>query len=228
MTHGKYFLILILLTMNLLACKNEPAGEGAAADQPISTDVQQKRDSLAGDPSQTTQVEAPASAKKISSMNSERMLLQDATEVPLPKFDDKSSITLFFATPGSKSPESTALSAEGLMQSTRLARQMASLGLSAVWVEGNTGMQTGLPVAKDNKSELNMLDPNKAGEILKTIVQDNMGKRILIIASPSVLSQLTAQVAGKKVVDVPTAYSPVLYFAKVRAIGDADFMELSY
>lgn len=228
MTHGKYFLILILLTANLLACKNDATEQAAEAEKPVAQDVQQKRDSLATDPSQTTQVQAPATAKKVSTISSERILMQDATEVPLPKFDDKSSVVLFFATPGAKSPESTALSSEGLMQTTRLARQMASLGLKAVWVEGNTGMQTGLPVAKDNKSELNMIDPGKAGETLKTIVQDNMGKRILIIASPTVLAELTAQVAGKKVVDVPSGYAPVLYYAKVRAIGDADFMELSY
>jgi hypothetical protein len=236
MTHGKQFIFLILLTISVLACKNEPTGAKADANAEAAADpnlmspeaLKQVRDSLAKDPTQTTQISAPASAKPISSMSKEQILLKDATQIALPKEGDKSSMVFFFATPAAKSPESTALSNEGLMQSTRLTRTLARVGITVVWVDGNTGMQTGLGVAKENAAEFNLLDPKTAGETLKTMVGNYMGKRILVVASPPVLSQMLEQLAGKKVVEVPSAYSPVLYYAKVRAMGDADIMELSY
>lgn len=233
MTHNKFFFLITVLTINLLACKSETKDNGQSAPQDatkseVPVNVEQKRDSLARNPSETTQVAAPASARPVSSINSERILMNDATQIPLPKPDDKSTITLFFATPGAKSPESTALSSEGLMQSTRLTRQMANVGLAVVWAEGNTGMQTGLGSAKENKAEFNLIEPKTAAETLKTIVHNYMGKRILIVASPQVISDLVTQLAGKKVVEVPSAYAPVLYYAKARAIGDADVMEMSY
>lgn len=236
MTHGKQLFLLIFLTISMLACKNEATDTAADAAAETKADpnlmspeaLKQVRDSLAKDPTQTTQIAAPASAKPISSMSKEQILLKDATQIPIPKEGDKSSLVLFFATPAAKSPESTALSNEGLMQSTRLTRMLARVGISVVWVDGNTGMQTGLGVAKENAAEFNLLDPKTAGETLKTMVGNYMGKKILVVASPAVLSQMLEQVAGKKVVEVPNAYSPVLYYAKVRAMGDADIMELSY
>ncbi|MCF8246960.1 MAG: hypothetical protein K9J37_18555 [Saprospiraceae bacterium] len=228
MTHGKQFFILILLTINLLACKNEPADTTTEAKAVAAEDIRQKIDSLAIDPSQTTQIEAPASAKPISTISKEQILLKDATQIALPKEDDKSSMVIFFATPAAKSSESTALSTDGLIQSTRLTRTLAQAGLTIIWVEGNTGMQTGLGVAKENAAEFNLIDPKTAGETLKTIVHNYMGKKTLVVASPAVLSELLVQLAGKKVVDVPASYSPVLYYAKVRGLGDADIMELSY
>ena len=236
MTHGKQFFLLILLTINVLACKNEPADTSPEAQAETKADpnlmspeaLQHVRDSLAKDPTTTTQIAAPATAKPISTIGKEQILLKDATQIPLPKEGDKSSTVLFFATPAAKSPESTALSTDGLIQSTRLTRMLANVGLTVVWVEGNTGMQTGLGAAKENHAEFNLIDPKTAGETMKTIVGNYMGKKILVVASPPVLSDMLTQLAGKKVVEVPSSYAPVLYYAKVRAIGDADIMELSY
>ncbi len=60
-------------------------------------------------------------------------------------------------------------------------------------------MQTGLGVAKENAAEFNLLDPKTAGETLKTMVGNYMGKKILVVASPAVLSQMLEQEKGKKV-----------------------------
>ncbi len=236
MTHGKQFFILILLTINLLACKNEQADTTADSKTEAKADpnlmspeaLKQVRDSLATNPTETIQIAAPASAKPISTMSKEQILLKDATQIPFPKVDDKSSMVVLFATPAAKSTESTALSTEGLIQSTRLTRILGHVGISVVWVEGNTGMQTALPTAKENKADLNLIDPKIAdGEILRNIVHDFMGKKILVVASPPVLKAMMTELSGKAI-EVPASYSPVLYYAKVKAIGDAEIMELSY
>ncbi len=223
MTHGKLYFILILLTINVLACKNEPtstqAPEGSAQVQP---------DSAAQVASATTHIPAPATAKPISAINSERILLKDATQIPFPKVDDKSQMVIFFATPGSKTPEMTALSNEGVAQAGRLTRTLANAKLSVVWAEGNTGMQSGLGTAKENEAEFNLLEPKTATETLKTLAHNFMGKRILVVASPAIISDMMIQLAGKQVVEVPGGYSPVLYCATVRAMGDADILEMSY
>ncbi|MBI1227659.1 MAG: hypothetical protein GC192_20665 [Bacteroidetes bacterium] len=228
MTHRKQFFILILLTINLLACKNEPKETTTETNAPTTENVQQKRDSLAQDPMETTQIAAPASAQPVSTIGREEILLKDATQIALPKDGDKSSMVIYFVTPGAKSTESTALSTDGLIQSTRLTRMMANAGLTVVWAEGNTGMQTGLGSAKANQAEFNLVEPKTAVETVKTIVGNYMGKKILVVASPPVLNEMMTQLAGKQTVEVPASYSPVLYYAKVRAMGDADIMELSY
>lgn len=236
MTHGKQFLFLILLTINLLACKNEPTETKTDATTEAKPDpnlmspeaLKQMRDSLAKNPTETVQIAAPASAKPVSIISRDQILLKDATQIPLPKDGDKSEMVVFFATPAAKSNETTALSSEGLIQATRLTRTLGHVGLSVVWVEGNTGMQTGLGAAKENAAEFNLIDPKIAdGEILRTIVHNYMGKKILVVASPAVIKAMMTEVSGKAV-EVPSAYAPVLYYAKVKAIGDAEIMELSY
>jgi hypothetical protein len=185
-------------------------------------------DSLGQVSSLTTSEPAPASARPISFVSKGEMLLKDATKVPLPKLDDKSSITFFFATPGTRTPGLTSLSQEGTEQAARLTGTMAQAGLTHVYGEGNFGIQTALGVAKENQSEFMLLKADLANETLKEILHNHMGKRVLVVASPAIVSDWLIQLAGKQVVTVPSAASPVLYYAVAQGMGKAQVMELSY
>jgi len=223
MTHSKLFFVLILLTINMLACKDEPA---KTPQEQVAAPIQ--ADSVGQVASATNHVPAPSTAKPINAVINGSIQLKDGTQIALPKDGDKSSIVIFFATPGAKSPEMTALSNEGVAQAGRLTRTLANAKLSVVWAEGNTGMQSALGTAKENAAEFNLLEPATFNETIKETLHNQMGKKVLFVASPAIIADLLVQLAGKQVVQVPSGYSPVLYCATVRAMGDADVLEMSY
>lgn len=219
------------------ACKNEPTAASAEAASTAADSTERKSaikvlptpDSIQQAAAATTMVPAPATAKPINYVGTDRILLKDNTEIQMPKADDKSSIVIFFATPGPRDPKNlSGLSQEGTLQAGRLTGTMARAGLSVVWAEGNLGMQSALGTAKENQAEFNLLDPKTADEALKTTVHNYMGKKVMIVASPSIISNLMVQLAGKQVVQVPNGYSPVLYVAKAKGIGNAEITEMAY
>ncbi len=216
MSNRTVFFTLILLIVNVLACKNEPTAESAATPAPTNAEAPAPAD------------DATTGAASFNYISKEKIVLKDGTEIIFPKEDDKSSIVVYFATPAQSREGATSLSYEGQVQGNRMAASMTQAGLAIVYIEGNAAMQTALGVAKANASEFNMFKADKAAETLKLIVHNYMGKKVLICAAAPVVTEMMNQLTGKSDANVPTTPNRNLYVVTAKAIGDGEVKTVSY
>ncbi|MBI5917371.1 MAG: hypothetical protein HY842_18540 [Bacteroidetes bacterium] len=208
MAHAKLLIVLILLTINVLACKNEP--ENKVTSEPLPT---------------TAADSAAATGNQASYILKEKMMLKDGKELVFPKEKDAAAV-IFFATPGATIEGKTSLNPEGQMQAGRLTSTLAQAGIAQVYVEGNAAMQTGLGTARANECEFNLFKADEGESILKVILKNFTGKKVMVVGSPEVISGMMNLVTGKTDLTAVTGNSMTVAIAK--GLGDAEMHEVSY
>ena len=205
-------LVPILLIVSLLACKNDPPAITAGPTK-------------AGD--NGNQVPATGSGN-INFISKEKIVLNDKSEIVLPKEDDKSSIVFYFLTPGETFEGKTSISEQGQLRSQQIAATMAKAGLTIVYIDGNTAMQTVTVAARANYAEFVYFKPANTVETLKTLVANYMGKKIMVCAAASVLTEMMAQLSGKAAPVIPATANNNIYVAIAKGMGEGEIKTINY
>ena len=210
------FLTTIFLIVNFLACKNDtPAREEATAAV---------KEELAA-------LNAPLSPSigKLAIASMEKFILDNNTEIALPAVGDTSVLTFFILRNAENREGKTSLSEVGLNRAGYLASLMEKVNLAQVYAEGNGAMQTGMFSAQANQAEVNLFKGERAEELLKMVVGNFKGKRVLLIGMPQTIPNLLNLLSGKIVEGkMPENEYDHFYVVKVKRWGNAEITHLRY
>lgn len=218
MFKGKIFSFLMLLVTILSACKNDQQAPVAAAEQSAAPAT----------PAPAAINVSKESEGHVSYVAKDKITLRDGKEITLPSETDKSTSTLYFATPATTIPGKTSLSPEGQGHAARLASSLSQAGIVQAYVSGNAAMQMALGTVKDNKSELNIFKAEEAETILKTALANFGGKKVMIVADAPLLADMIGKLTGKAVPAVSATQNSDLFVAIAKAMGSAELHIVAY
>jgi hypothetical protein len=209
-------LTTILLIVSFLACKNDdPARENATAA------VNEEIAALNGPLS--------PSIGKLAIGSPEKLVLDNNKEIELPAVGDTSMLTLFILRSAESVEGKTSLSEAGLNRAGYLASFMEKIGFFQAFVEGNSAMQTGMFSAQGNQAEVNLFKAERAEELLRMIVGNYKGKRVMLIGMPQTVPALLNILAGEIVEGkMPENEYDHFYVVKVKSWGDVEITHLKY
>ena len=198
---GIYFLFAI----SIFACKSEPKNETAAAKEPTEAAAQ-------------TPVEKGKTQAEgmVSGVSYAKLLLKDKNAIDLPELEDKSAVTIFLVRHAETIEGKTSISQEGLARAAQLATKLGGAGIIQVYVDGNAGMQTTMPVRGANESDLKIFRFDGSDELTKTITHNYKGRRVLMAGKAETITGMLNQLAGEDKYFVPQNEYDNLFLAIVR------------
>ncbi len=208
--------LLITLIISLSSCKNEPEVRRQATETAVTQVAEENAN-------------RSVAIGKISSIENDKIKLDNGKEFDLPSTDDKETCVIFFVQTAESVAGKTALSEVGLAMAGYLAQVLGQVGIAQIYCEKNSGaMQTALQVSRANESELNYFQEELASAMLGVIVGNFKGKRVLVTGSPTALTSMLNEVSGESRYSVASNEFDNMYIATVKEVGNAEILHVKY
>ncbi len=207
-----HLLVLSLLIISFLSCKNDTAK--TSGDASPTADEQPKN--------------VTGGVGNINFISKEKIVLNPSSEIILPKEGDTSSVVFYLATPAENAEGKSGLSENGLLRSQILTMTMAKAGLTIVYVDGNSALQTATQLAAANAAELNTFKEEKAIETMKILSKNYRGKRVMVCAKAPIISMMVGQLTGQPSPAVPDYPNNNIYVIVSKGIGDGKLNIINY
>lgn len=164
---------------------------------------------------------------KIVSLDTNRIVLDNTSAIDFPK--DKDISTIFLVRNAETKENSTALSEEGMARAGWLATQLQNAHLLQVFCsKDNASLQSANFVARSNEAELNYLNTVDTREMAATLISSYRGKRVLLVATPQVVSNLLQHYLGNQKLKVPDNEYENIYVIFAKQLGDAEMHHLLF
>lgn len=190
-------------------------------------EVREQATQLAIEESIPEMLPAAKAEGKIVSLDTNRIVLDNTKVINFPK--DKDMATIFLVRHAETKEGSTALSEKGMARAGFLATQMQNAHLLQVFCsKDNSSLQTANFVARSNGSELNYLNTWDTREMAATLVSSYRGKRVLLVATPQVVSSLLQHYLGNKKLKTPDNEYENIYVIFAKELGDVEMHHLLF
>lgn len=203
---------LILLTFSFLACQNEPAEQDSAET--------------------TTATETIASSQamgKFGYIKGDTLVLDNSQSIGLPVIGDTAFTTIFLVRHGETMEGKTSLDQMGQARSTALANMFSEKQISQAYAEGNASMQTALNVTKENEGcGLNFINFDGTDSLVKNMMGEYKGRRVVAAATAETLAVLLNQFAGETKYTIPPTEFDNMYVVLAKGVGKAEIFHVKY
>ncbi len=208
------FLFFVAMAGLLLACGPDK-------------DVREQATQMAIEESIPELLPAARAEGKIVSLDTNRIVLDNTSVIDLPK--DKDVATIFLVRNAETKEGSTALSEQGMARAGFLATQLQNAHLLQVFCsKDNASLQTANFVARSNEAELNYLNTWDTREMAATLVSSYHGKRVLLVATPQVVSSMLQHYTGNKKLKTPDNEYENIYVIFAKGLGEVELHHLLF
>lgn len=190
-------------------------------------DVREQATKMAIEESIPEMLPAAKAEGKIVSLDTTKIVLDNTSVIDLPK--DKDVATIFLVRNAETKEGSTALSEKGMARAGFLATQLQKAHLLQVFCsKDNASLQTANFVARSNEAELNYLNTWDSREMAATLISSYRGKRVLLVATPDLVSKLLQHYLGNKKLKTPDNEYENIYVIFAKDLGDVELHHLLF
>ncbi len=164
---------------------------------------------------------------KIVSFDTSRIVLDNGTTIDLPNDPNTAVIVLVRHTETRETNSN--LSEAGMARAGWLATQLQQANFLQVFCsKDNPSLQTANFVARATQSELNYLNTWDVREMAGTLVSSYRGKRVLLVATPQVVSQVLQYLTNRKKLKTPDSEFENMYVVFASELGKGELRHLIY
>ncbi len=212
--------ILILFAISCFwACGSDTESTSTEDEQTETTSAQP----------QGEVIKSPTTAEGVLvGLRGQELQLDSKSPIMLPEVGDESSVTIFVLRPAETVEGRTSISAHGQARAGLLAKTFAHTGIERIYCEGNAAMQTALMTSRENASELGLVKNEGTDELAKTILKNYRGKRVMVVGSPRMMTDLLNQLSGTADYAVSSEDYDQIYAIIAKGLGDAEIHHLRY
>ncbi len=208
------FVFCVAMAALILACGSD-------------NEVREQATQMAIDESIPEMLPAAKAEGKIVQLDTTRIVLDNTSVIDLPK--DKDVATIFLVRHAETKEGSTALSEKGMARAGFLATQLQQAHLLQVFCsKDNASLQTANFVARANEAELNYLNTWDTREMAATLISSYRAKRVLLVATPDVVSKLLQHYTGNKKLKTPDNEYENIYVIFAKELGDVQLHHLLF
>ncbi len=214
-------ILFLLLTISVLSCNSEPKDDSVTDGQDEQADIQKVPEAEV--------IKSPTIAEGVVvGLRGNELQLDGKASIMLPEEGNDSSVTVFILRPAETMGGKTSLSAHGQIRAGMLARTFAKTGINRIYCEGNAAMQTALMTSRENACDLGLVKNEGTDELSKTILKNFKGKKIIVVGSPRMMTDVLDQLAGPGQYAVSSDDYDQIYVVIARGLGDAEVHHLRY
>ncbi len=213
--------LFFLLTISILSCNPEPKDNGDG-------DGQETQNAAQNAPEVEVIKSTTIAEGVMVGLRGNELQLDGKASIMLPEEGNDSVVTVFILRPAETMGVKTSLSARGQIRANLLARTFAKTGIDRIYCEGNAAMQTALMTSRENACDLGLVKNEGTDELSKTILKNFKGKKIMVVGSPRMMTDVLDQLAGPGKFAVSSEDLDQIYVVIAKDMGDAEVHHLRY